>query len=125
MRQRFLLPKFRPAATAALAMLMCLSTAPAFAATYSAAAGRPAAGAGHATEPAPLGAVVVGTTAAAVQHGRLSPTQLPPPRPSAAKSPDRAKGAINYRSAAKNTAAQSCNASDFGSRTGSTLATYV
>ncbi|PWI44748.1 M9 family metallopeptidase [Streptomyces sp. ICBB 8177] len=71
--------------------------------------------------PAPTGVSPAGTVTDAVQHGRRSVAQLPPPRPTPAQQhqhpamPPRPKG----------TAAQSCTPSDFSSRSGTGLASYV
>lgn len=88
MRHRSILPRFLPdrlprflpkclaAGTVTLAMLTGLSTAPAFAATGPTALAPPVSGSHRPAEPAPMGAVVGGTDAAASQHGKLTAAQL-------------------------------------------------
>ncbi|GAB2729322.1 collagenase [Kitasatospora kifunensis] len=118
MRHRSILPRFLAAGTVTLAMLVGLSTAPAFAATGSTTVLPPGSGSHRLAEPAPMGAVVGGTDAAAVQHGRLAAAQLPPQRPESSRPPESAKDA-------KKAAAQSCSPADFGALSGSALASYV
>ncbi|QMU77297.1 PKD domain-containing protein [Streptacidiphilus sp. PB12-B1b] len=144
MRHRSVLPRFLAAGIVTLAMLTGLSTAPALAATGSTAATgssaavRPVAGSHRPAEPAPAGAVVGGTDAAAVQTGRLTVAQLPPRRPTVSRPAPTAtrttatrttatKTSATKTSATKTTkaAAQSCTPADFGGRTGPALAAFV
>ncbi|MFF7633129.1 collagenase [Kitasatospora sp. NPDC008050] len=124
------LPTFLAAGTATLAMLIGLSTAPAFAATGSTTPLPRVSGSQHPARPAPMGAVVGGTDAAAVQYGRLGAAQLPPRRPTAAQTPanpqpPKTTQTTKLPKATKPAAAQSCTPADFGALTGSALASYI
>lgn len=120
MRHRSLLPRFLASTTAALALLLAASTAPAWAATGSTVAARTVAGSHHPAEPAPVGAVAGGTDAASVQYGRLTAAQLPPRRPTASQT---TATADTTKSTTR--ATQSCTPAAFGGLTGSALASYV
>ncbi|MEU1628031.1 collagenase [Streptomyces sp. NPDC020096] len=67
--------------------------------------------------PAPTGASAAGTDAGAVQHGRLSPGRIPPPRPIATRG--------SAQSPPVQPATQSCTPAAFSSRTGGALASYI
>ena len=124
MRRRFLLPRLLASGTAILTLLMGVSTAPALAATGSAAAVRTVPASHRPAGPAPTGAVAGGTDAASVQYGRLAVGQLPPRRPTvsqAAASPAKAAG----RTAARSLATQACTPAAFGALSGPALASYV
>ncbi|MDH6108628.1 microbial collagenase [Kitasatospora sp. MAP12-15] len=130
MRHRFVLPRFLAAGTVTLAMLVGLSTAPAFAATGAPTAVRlaarpavrPVTASNRPAEPAPTGAVVGGSDAAAVQYGRLTAAQLPPHRPMLTQ---HQAGATSAASASRPAGAQACTPAAFGGLSGSALAAYV
>ncbi|WP_329569147.1 collagenase [Kitasatospora sp. NBC_01266] len=124
MHHRSFLPGLLVASTAALAMLMGVSTVPASAATGSTGTARPATGSHQSAEPAPAGAVLGGTDASAVQYGRLGAGQLPPRRPTSRATTKTAKAATDRRAAGP-VAAQSCTPAAFGALSGSALASYV
>ncbi|GAA1983702.1 collagenase [Kitasatospora viridis] len=69
---------------------------------------------------APMGVSTDGSDQDAVQVGRLTPAQLPPPRPLAHRTGQAAQPHQAVRAAA-----QSCTPADFSSRSGAALAAYL
>jgi len=130
MRHRSVLPRILAAGTAALAVLIAGATAPAMAAgaSGSTTAVRSVTGSHHSTGPAPMGAVVGGTDAGAVQTGRLTTAQLPPRRPTMSQTTASTSGQgkdSSARKAARPADTQSCDPAAFGALSGAALASYV
>lgn len=120
MRYRFALPRRGPGRTAARvagAAAVCftvagLLTAPALAAPRTP-SGTAAAPRAHTSVPSPAGATTAVTEHPANQSRRIDPAQLPPRQP------------LLSRPARRTAKAASCTPSDFGSRTGSALVSFV
>lgn len=139
-RHRMRIPFATGLAAATTALALGLGAAPAFAATTAPATHTPhataAAGASHHTATAspgtassatagPTGVSPAGTTADAVQHGRLSPRQIPPARPTLSPSAHRPSAPAAESALAREASAPACTAATFSSLSGSALATAV
>lgn len=104
-----------------VATVVGLGTGPSFAATpHTGSFAGPQHHARAPKTPAPTGVSAAGSTADAVQHNRPSIGQIPPQRPLPEQTAHKLMAA-----GTATTATQSCTPSDFSSRSGSDLASYI
>ncbi len=114
------------ASLTAAVIALCLGTGPAPAAAPPSHGAKPVGPSpAHNTRtsapPAPTSAAAAGSDAGAVQHGRLSPGRIPPPRPI----PAHGSAQSSPQHTPAQPASQPCDPAAFSSRTGQALASYI